>query len=148
MMPEENIELIHLIYASRAAQPFTEEELVDLLNGARTANSSIDVTGMLLHCEGSFFQVLEGEEEIVSTLYNKISKDPRHEDIVKIIKEPIEERAFGEWSMGYARAQKEQLKSISGLNDFFQGKKCLGDIDTGRARKLLTAYADGNWRQA
>lgn len=147
-MTEENTELVHLIYASRAAQPLTEEELVELLNMARTSNSSIGVTGMLLHCEGSFFQVLEGEEKIVSALYKKISKDPRHEDIVKIIQESIEERAFGEWSMGYARAKKEQLKSISGLNDFFQSKKCLGEIDTGRARKLLTAYADGHWRQA
>ncbi len=140
--------LIHIIYASRAAVPFTENELQELLALSRSNNAAIDVTGMLLHCEGSFFQVLEGEEAVVNALYAKIGRDPRHDEVVKVISESINERAFDEWSMGYARASRAELKEIEGLNDFFLGGACLTEIDLGRSRKLLQAFAKGQWRQA
>lgn len=139
--------LVHVIYASRSTHPFSEDELVQLLEDARTRNEKIGVTGMLLHCDGSFFQVLEGELGKLEKLYQKISRDKRHDEIVKIVQEPIEERAFGDWSMGYARASKDEIGALDGLNDFFVGKTCLHDVDLGRAKKLLGAFSEGKWRQ-
>lgn len=140
--------LTHIIYASRATDSFTEEDLQMLLTQIREKNAKAGVTGMLLHCESSFFQILEGHPVILDKLFEVINKDSRHEEIVKIIEEPIEERAFSDWSMGYARATRNELQSIDGLNDFFLDGQCMTGLDEGRSRKLLAAYGQGRWRQA
>ena len=138
--------LIHLIYASAANHPFSDDELILLLEKARTHNAEQGITGMLLHCHGSFFQILEGPESRIKNLYNVISKDLRHSKITLIIQEPIFERSFGDWSMGFTGASESQLETIDGLADFFQSGSCLADIDHGRAKKLLKAFASGSWR--
>lgn len=139
-------ELIHLIYSSAANHDFSEKELEDLLTIARKNNAAIDVTGMLLYTDRSFFQILEGESETVMQLYAHIAKDKRHSQVVIIIKEPLARRAFGEWSMGYAAVKAEEIGNIVGLNDFFMQASCFGSLDQGRAKKLLTAFKDGRWR--
>lgn len=141
-------QLIHLIYASAATVQFDDSELIALLSQARRYNASIDVTGMLLHCEGSFFQVLEGPESAIIALFKIISADPRHNRITTIIKEPISERAFSQWSMAFLGTSQNQVASIDGLNDFFIHGTCLADLDRGRAKKLLQAFSQGRWRQA
>jgi len=139
-------ELMHLIYASKATVDFSDNDLVELLKKARKNNHSLDVTGMLLFDNGSFLQVLEGEEETVNMLFKEISKDERHENIVKIINEAIPERQFNDWSMGYASISRSELEKIEGMNDFFKGSTCLADIDKGRAKKILTVFSNGRWR--
>jgi hypothetical protein len=46
-------------------QPFTPRSLTDLLALARITNLRNGVTGMLIHAEGSFLQVLEGPADAV-----------------------------------------------------------------------------------
>ena len=70
--------LVHLVYTSIAAREFSKEDHTELLKKSRAANELLGVTGMLLFSEGNFFQVLEGEPEVVDALYTKISRDPRH----------------------------------------------------------------------
>ncbi|WP_428622995.1 BLUF domain-containing protein [Sedimenticola sp.] len=95
-------ELMHIIYASKATIDFPKDDIVALLEKARNKNESLNVTGMLLFDDGSFLQVLEGEEETVDRLFSEISSDSRHNKIVKIISEAIPERQFNDWTMGYA----------------------------------------------
>jgi len=82
--------LAHLIYASAALKPQGREELMELLDVARWKNAELGVTGMLLYCEGSFFQVLEGEAETLERLFAMIRKDPRHHRITKIIRDLVD----------------------------------------------------------
>ena len=138
--------LVHLIYASRASRDFSKEELLQLLAKVRSKNDSLDVTGMLLYENGDFLQVLEGEEEVIESLYRLIACDSRHMKVVKIAAEAIAERQFEDWSMGYASLSRKELNRIDGLNDFFDSKSCLLDLDSGRAKKILTAFEKGRWR--
>lgn len=138
--------LIHCIYASAAKRAFGKAELADLLERARTNNARLNVTGMLLYAEGSFFQVLEGDEATVDGLLAKIAADKSHEKVSLIVREPIAKRVFGEWTMGFSRMTREDIESIDGLNDFFGGASCLAQIDSGRAMKLLRCFAKGRWR--
>ena len=140
-------ELVHLIYVSVATEHFKDDDLITLLELARTKNAATDVTGMLLYSERNFFQVLEGDAQVVDSLYKKISADERHSKVAKIIQEPISERAFGKWTMAYTGATREQLGAIEGLSDFFSEGTCLAEIDPGRSKKLLGAFAKGRWRQ-
>lgn len=94
--------LIHLIYVSKSSNAFSSSDIIDLLSKSRDRNRQLNVTGMLLYEQGSFFQVLEGEEDVVNNLFATICNDPRHTSIVKIISEAIFKRDFVDWSMGYA----------------------------------------------
>jgi hypothetical protein len=138
--------LIHCIYASAATRHFTTRELTTLLRRARDNNARLDITGMLLHAEGSFFQVVEGPGDAIDRLYASIEADPRHEQVTLIIREPISRRMFADWSMGFHDVSREQLGEMEGVNDFF-GTRAVTAIDAGRARKLLAAFRDGRWRK-
>jgi hypothetical protein len=140
--------LIHLIYASLGTEAFTPVQLTDLLSKARETNGRLGLTGMLLYSESdrSFFQVLEGEPADLDRLYAKISIDTRHAKVTLLIREPIPKRTFGEWTMGFTSVTWPQLNRIPGLNDFFGERTCMVDLDPGRAKKLLAAFADGRWR--
>jgi len=63
-----------------------------------------------------------------------------------IIREPIAQRSFGEWSMGFCSVSPEKLSGIPGLNDFFLKGLSFTELDPGRAKKLLSAYSEGRWR--
>lgn len=138
--------LTHLIYTSMASSGFNDAELPELLRHSRKNNSSVDVTGMLLYTDGSFFQVLEGDEPSLVTLFNTISADRRHEKVAKIIHEPIARRAFADWSMGFAEIDAAELAELDGVNDFFQQGRSFTGLQQGRAKKLLSAFVAGRWR--
>lgn len=142
-------ELIHLIYTSAATDPGLDAESLEaILEASRQNNAAAGITGMLLYDSGAFFQVLEGEREVVERVYRAIGNDPRHERVTKLIAEAIEERSFGAWTMGYPRVTKEDLGQIEGLNDFFTAGKSFVELEQGRARTLLDAFRRGRWRTA
>jgi blue light- and temperature-responsive anti-repressor len=138
--------LIHLIYASTATSEFSEQNLVELLKKSRANNAHHDITGMLLYNNGSFFQILEGPKDKVEQLFATVCADQQHSKVITIICEPIANRAFGDWTMGYATMSEQEVDEITGMNDFFSSGACFEQLDSGRAKKLLTAFKDGRWR--
>ena len=139
-------QLIRCIYASLAVPDFKEDELPLLLERARHFNALHSLTGMLLYIEGNFFQVLEGEAESVDALYARIMLDRRHTRVTLIIREPIAQRDFSEWTMGFSVVDRLDAGQLIGENDFFRKASCIDDLDAGRAKKLLAAFRNGRWR--
>ncbi len=140
------MKLIHCIYASRAIDPPTESGMQAILERSRVNNAARNITGMLLFVDGTFFQVLEGDEPRVDETYRFISRDARHDRVTQIIRESIARRSFGEWSMGFTAVGRADAQRLVGENDFFRGANCLEGINPGRAKKLLAAFAAGRWR--
>lgn len=140
-------ELIQCVYASAGSREFSPAELADLLTQARQNNARRGLTGMLLHAEGSFFQVLEGPVAVVDALYETIERDPRHTQVTLVIREPIPKRSFDSWTMGFYQASPEEFAGLAGVNDFFGKDRTVVSVDAGRARKLLAAFRDGRWRK-
>jgi len=138
--------LAHCIYSSVATSLFRDDGVEELLAQARTANAEADITGMLLYVDRGFFQVLEGHPLRIEPIFAKIGADPRHERVTQIIYEPIARRTFGQWTMGYPNLENRELHALIGSNDFFSGRSCLDGLETGRAKKLLAAFANGRWR--
>src|SRR3954470_3384019 len=101
--------LTHLVYVSSATAPFTQADLLALLQISRRNNEPAGITGMLLYRDGNFMQALEGEEAAVNSAYIRISKDPRHEGLITMIKEPISERNFADWSMGFRNLDSSEV---------------------------------------
>ena len=94
--------LVRLLYASRAADDVGTDAVAAILNVSRQHNQAAGVTGVLCFCSNArvFLQVLEGGRQPVSTIYNRIVNDARHQDVVLLSYEEIAERSFSGWSMG------------------------------------------------
>jgi EAL domain-containing protein (putative c-di-GMP-specific phosphodiesterase class I) len=138
--------IVQLIYCSAAKKIFDPEELTHLLHAARENNARENITGMLLYAAGSFFQVLEGEEEKIDRLFSTIERDVRHQNITIIIREPIAARAFADWTMGYADITPAEVDTILGEGDLFVVERSFAALGPGRANKLIVAFTGGRWR--
>lgn len=91
-----------IVYASTAVTPLSDKQLLDLLKTSRENNRRDEITGILLHNKGRFLQCIEGSEAAVKALYATIVRDPRHRDILELVNEPIDQRDFASWTMGFA----------------------------------------------
>lgn len=136
--------LFHLVYASSATLPFSEAELLALLEVSRRNNVRVNVTGMLLYREGNFMQVLEGEEEAVRGVHARIALDRRHGGLIVLLHGPIAARAFSSWTMGFRNLDSPEVKSAPGysefLNDDWLGPKMAAHPN--RSIRLLEIFRD------
>lgn len=110
--------MIQIAYISSSSQPMSTEALLALLQQCLKNNSQLAVTGMLMYGNGTFLQVLEGDEKTVDALVGKIGKDPRHSGVQILHRKPIERREYNDWSMAFKRVSDDELQHIEGLNDF------------------------------
>ena len=106
--------LVRLLYASRSKDPITDVMIQDILKQSRANNEAQGITGVLSVYESgdTFLQVLEGGRAQVNALYQKISRDPRHQDVVILHHEDISERRFSAWRMGRVNLSKVNRSTI------------------------------------
>ncbi len=77
------------------------EQIANILIVSRPNNEQLDITGALLTTATHFAQILEGERDVVESLYGCIRCDVRHDDVVLLLAESIEQREFPQWAMAY-----------------------------------------------
>ena len=121
-----------LVYESRSVQPLAEADLFALLEQARRNNEPLGITGVLLHGDGRFVQVLEGTDDAVHEVFSRIATDRRHYAVRILADEPLAQRRFGDWSMGLRRP----------------GHGDLDDFDARLAEALDRAGAAGDGKAA
>jgi len=109
-----------ITYVSTAYECFTQDELVLLLQNSRDANQNHEITGMLLYDEGNFIQTIEGPEEAIERLYANIQADTRHYSVTTLIDDPLDERVFPDWSMGFAHLARDNVTDIPGFTNFMR----------------------------
>lgn len=112
--------MLSLIYVSSSVREMNAEELMDILKVSRENNVSWDVTGLLLYKGGNFMQALEGPEDVVMALYEKIKKDPRHKDVSIISQEQIQKRQFPAWEMAFTNLDNPEIANEPGYSQFLQ----------------------------
>jgi hypothetical protein len=96
-----------ILYVSNTARDIAFSDLNDILMAARRKNEACGITGLLLHIDGGFLQVLEGEEAAVHELYGRIRADQRHWE-ARLLLDREAPRAFGHWSMGFEHLTGEE----------------------------------------
>ena len=96
-------ELIRLTYASKttALPNMVQRDLIDILHQSIQFNAKHSISGVLFYNNNYFFQCLEGERNELLKLYEKITKDSRHVEVVQLACENIDVAAFGQWEMKY-----------------------------------------------
>ena len=95
-----------------------DDELSELLRTARVNNALLGITGLLLYKGGNFMQALEGPEDAVDSLYKKIERDARHKGAIRLIRETVATRQFGDWSMGFQNADRALTETLAGFSPF------------------------------
>lgn len=118
-----NTQLARLCYASKTFKDEDEirQDLMDILTEAIDFNARHKVHGVLYYGHGKFFQCLEGDSDIVNQLfYEKITKDPRHSDVILLDLSDIDYIRFGTWHMKYAPFDKAMLRFFNdrGIAEF------------------------------
>ncbi len=134
--------MFFIVYASSATNSFSRSELLELLTKARTTNTKLGITGMLLYKDGNFIQVLEGEEAAVRALYAKIEQDARHAGIIALLQGNEAERQFPDWSMGFRDLNDPNVLALPGFSEFLNTPLTGAELskDLTRCQRLLWLF--------
>lgn len=132
--------MIEIAYTSRASKMFSPQELQDLHQEAMSFNREHEVTGLLLYNDGIFFQVIEGEAEVVLALYASICKDFRHYDVRTIYEQPLAARNFKTWAMSFHNISHDQRQPIHSQIDISDLDNMDAWIAPSTAQVLVNAF--------
>ena len=138
--------MLSLTYVSSATASLDTRSLVDMLTQIRPRNEELGLTGMLLYSGGNIIQTLEGPEDVVDGTFATIERDVRHRGVLVLLREPVRERAFADWSMGFRELGSADLDAVSGYSDFLRRPSGSGLGDSGPAAYRLLELFRENMR--
>jgi hypothetical protein len=112
-------DLCRLVYYSRNRLPADPQrrvaEIDAILAASRRNNARVGVTGALMFNAGCFGQVLEGPQGAVEAVFERIQQDERHGDVSLLALQPVEARAFEQWSMGFVGASLQDAARFAAV---------------------------------
>jgi len=130
--------LRQLVYRSRATHKMSEQDIDKIVADSVPFNKANNVTGLLLFDGEFFFQILEGEGEIIHGLFEHIKTDPRHTNIVKVLDSACAQREFGKWNL--------RTLILNPDNQCYWLPQDLTVKRDSRIFSLLNSFATGRWR--
>jgi hypothetical protein len=112
--------LIAISYISKATQDMGVLALMRLTDQASQLNQQLDLSGVLFYENQHFGQILEGPRIEAMKIWEKIQRDPRHQQVRLLKMEEIKERSFPAWSMRFFLA-KEIVAKMPSLTSVLDG---------------------------
>ena len=103
--------MFELLYTSISPEGLPKESLLEIQIEAQRNNASNNISGMLVYYDREIMQIIEGEQEAIESLYEKIRNDPRHMLVEVVYSGSITQRSFKKWSMEVVALDKEYLKT-------------------------------------
>lgn len=137
-------DLIHVIYVSSAPPEMSEHDTVKFLNEARKANRQNDISGMMLYTGGSLLLLFEGEATKVDAACSTVFWGKR--EMRMILREPIAEREFPEWTMGFETIEPLEAARLLGEPLLFDSASRVPRIASGSAKTLLSIIGRRRWQ--
>ena len=119
--------LTTIIYRSHICDNVSIKSLASLVAEANVKNSQENVSGILLFNGTHFFQLLEGPEEKVEEIYRRICADPRHHNLVELLRDHGPMRRFGKIGM-----------ELFDLREFDRDEVLQAVLDKGTTKYQLT----------
>lgn len=105
--------MYELVYSSTASPTLSKEDLNAILETAHAFNASHGITGCLLYHKGHFLQILEGEQGVIESLYQRIIRDQRHTNLVLLSEGDKNERVFSQWSMAFHELTDDDMQNLN-----------------------------------
>ena len=127
---------LQIVYASSSPEPLSQDDLLNILRASRRNNVAAGVTGALLYADGNIMQALEGPPDAVEGVYERVRRDPRHRNILPLLRQEVAERSFPEWSMGFRRMDSLDPQDREAARSLFD----LTGATPGRAGLLLASF--------
>ncbi len=128
-------------YVSTVDKDVTENDIQNALDYSKSWNNDHDISGILLYSQGNFFQVLEGDKEVLKKLFSNIKNDKRHYDIIKIFEKEVADVKFDTYQVDFisldARFQHKDLHS------YFSQIKSLNPAIQTSVKYILNKFTEG-----
>jgi hypothetical protein len=122
-----------IAYVSAASWNLLDEQVERIVSESRRLNALNGVTGVLLYCDGNFMQCIEGEEGAVVETFGRIRASTSHYQINELMNQPIVEREFGDWAMGFFRPGPDAFVELAAA-------RWKGSAQTGPGASLMRAF--------
>ena len=100
---------VTLTWASRSLISPYSPEMLEVVRKALARNRALGVTGALLFSDTSFFQVLEGPEDGVRTVFRRIQNDRHHTQVTKLDERRVPAPLFRGQEMKFVEARHHHL---------------------------------------
>lgn len=94
-------QLFELVYTSLCAENGRADDVQQILETSHRNNPILGVTGLLCFDGHRYVQILEGETDTITALFERIHTDNRHHDVELLHSGAIEGRSFDDWRMAY-----------------------------------------------
>ena len=122
--------LHQIIYTSQASEQFNKRNLLDLLHTSRGYNTIDNISGLLMHRNGYFLQIIEGEQDVIKDLFQRLNNDTRHINIKLILDRSVESRLFSNWAMACADFDEPELSMLPGLRTDLSNPEVIEELIT------------------
>lgn len=119
--------IYELTYESVARKDLLAADIDEILETSRLRNGQMGITGCLVYYNRRFIQILEGDQQVLQELYQKIEKDNRHRQVRIIAENRLVKRTFPEWGMAYFPLDESNV-SKSELEQFRRNLRLLADF--------------------
>jgi len=131
------------LYQSRETRPMQKADLQAILEVSRRHNGERGITGMLLYHAGRFTQVIEGGEDDIRALKDRICRDERHTEVATLAEGWRDARIFAQWSMAFHSPSPDQQADLDARMPIGWARKTLESIDdTGGLQALFARMAE------
>jgi len=154
MTSSDTTNLYQFIYISRITSIGLSgaSTLNDIAEVSIAHNKAENISGILCYGNGYFFQYIEGSEQALTNLKNRILKDSRHKEVQTLEFSAITERRFTGWSLRsiilerwmlkdpkmkallpfnpYNWAPDEWMGFVNILQGYYENQEIEGEIDT------------------
>ncbi|WGF93963.1 BLUF domain-containing protein [Aequorivita marisscotiae] len=109
-----------ICYISKQEESLTTRMLKQLFQFVVKTNPTLNISGVLLHNNNFFLQVLEGDKTTIQNLFADIRKDKRHQNILLILNQKIENRIFNHYEATFSVLKSKE--DIERLNTYLSNE--------------------------
>lgn len=142
--------VFYLIYTSKITLQASLHNmtLIDIYRQSVARNTQANVSSVLFFKQGNFLHYMEGSENAITQLFDKIKADKRHKNIHVIEQGQAPNRLFGHWKMHCINLDNvNDMDDISPLLDYFE----TAQFDSASVPRLLADvenyYRSGKWQR-
>lgn len=145
--------VFYLIYTSKITLQASLHNmtLIDIYRQAAARNTETHVSSVLFFKQGNFLHYMEGSENAITQLFDKIKADKRHKNIHVIEQGQAPNRLFGHWKMHCINLDNvndmDDVDDISPLLGYFE----TAQFDSASVPRLLADvenyYRSGKWQR-
>jgi hypothetical protein len=111
------MKLTSVTYTSLARLDLQSSDLEDIHRTAREVNALEGITGLLVFNGTHFLQIIEGAEDAIDELVEKLRRDPRHTGFEIRDRQRVDARSFPDWSMELVRVKASYFDAKDTIAD-------------------------------